>query len=250
MKTYVITNLKGGVGKTTTAANLGYSMAVLGGKRILLVDADPQSNLTPFFTKNHGDSGRTIREVFKHPARIKHIIVKSKYENIDIIKGSVRLKEADAANEYALSEALNHVKDEYDICIIDTRPAIEQITRSALHTGDVFLTPVLLDKFCRDNLLLLEDELQSIEYEKETQWKIFANKVENKRSQRNTYADMVGKHDWQFCETCVSKGAVVENALELYKPVIRHRSRSVVAQDYMDLAGELLGIEISEVMGV
>ena len=66
--------------------------------------------------------------------------------------------------------------------------------------------------------------------------------MENKRAQRNTYADMVEKHSWTFLETCISKGAVVENALELYKPVIKHRSSSQIAQDYIDLAQELLAV--------
>lgn len=240
MRTYVITNLKGGIGKTTSTVNIGYSMAVLG-KRVLLVDADPQSNLTPFFTAAHGYTGRTIREVFQNPERIQNVIVQSKYENIDIIKGSVKLKEIDAENELALKTALERVEDRYDICIIDTRPALEHITRSALLAADVFVTPVLLDNFCRDNLLLLEDELQSI-CDWDINWKIFANRVENKRSQRDTYADMIQKHDWQFLDTCVSKGAVVENALKHYKPVLKHRRKSAVAQDYMDLARELMGV--------
>lgn len=240
MRTYVITNLKGGIGKTTSTVNLGYSMAELG-KRVLLIDADPQSNLTPFFRQEHGYTGRTIRDVFQNPDKIKNIIVRSKYKNIDIIKGSVKLREKDAENEQALKTALEKVQDEYDICIIDTRPALEAITRSALLAGDVFVTPVLLDNFCRDNLLLLEDELQNI-CDWEMNWKIFANRVENKRSQRDTYADMVQKHDWQFLDTCISKGAVVENALKHYKPVLKHRRRSVVAQDYMDLAKELLEV--------
>lgn len=243
MKTYVVTNLKGGVGKTTSAVNIGYSMALFE-KKVLLVDADPQANLTPFFTKTHGDSGRTIREVFRNPEKILTSIVRSRYENIDIIKGSVKLREADAAGDRTLASALELVDAAYDVCIIDTRPAIEGIARNALRAGDVFVTPVLLDKFCRDNLLLLEDELQNIDYDDKEKivWKIFANRVENKRSQRNIYADMVGKHDWNFLDTCISKGAVVENALELYKPVIRHRSRSQVAQDYLDLAKELLEV--------
>lgn len=239
MKTYVILNLKGGVGKTTSVVNLGYSMALLG-KRILLIDADPQTNLTPFFTKAN-PNGRTVRDVFRDPERIKNIICKSKYENIDIIKGSTGLKEEDAKPEKALSAALQSVNDSYDVCLIDTRPAVESITKNALYAGDVFVTPVLLDNFCRDNLLLLEDELNNL-FHGEFNWHIFANKVANKRSQRNIYADMIGMHDFPFLNTCISRGAVVENALELYKPVRKHRRRSQVAQDYMDLAEELLEV--------
>ena len=235
----VVTSGKGGVGKTTSAVNIGFSMAKMG-KRVLLVDADPQTNLTPFFTKSHGESGRTIREVLRTPEKISHLIVKSKYKNIDIIKGSVKLKEADADNELALKKALSYVEDRYDICVIDTRPAIESITRSALYAADLVVTPVLLDNFCRDNLLLLEDGLQEIE--QEFQWKIFANKVENKRSQRNIYSDMVQKHDWDFLDTCISKRAAVENALALYKPLLKHKKKNDVTNDYMDLAKELLEV--------
>lgn len=240
MKTYVIVNLKGGVGKTTSAANLGYSMAVLG-KRVLLIDADPQSNLTPFFTKAN-PNGKTLRDVFLHPERIRNIICRSKYENIDIIKGSTALKEADAIGEMVLSEALCLVADQYDICLIDTRPAIESITKNAIQAGDVIVTPVLLDKFCRDNLLLLEDELHAMEHAYGFKWCVFANKVANKRIQKRIYADMVGMHDFPFLDTCVSRGAVVENALDQYKPVIRHRRKSNAAADYIELAKELLGV--------
>lgn len=239
MKTIVVMNLKGGVGKTTSVVNIGYSMSLLG-KKVLLIDADPQTNMTPFFVKAN-QNGRTIKDIFQNPERIENIIVKSKYENIDIVKGSTELKEDDAKPERALSAALQLVKDRYNVCLIDTRPAVESITRNALYAGDLFLTPVLLDNFCRDNLILLEDELNNL-FHGEFNWHIFANKVANKKSQRNIYADMIGKHDFPFLETCISRGAVTENALELYKPVMKHRSRSQVAQDYMDLAKELLEV--------
>lgn len=240
MKCYVIGNLKGGVGKTTTAVNLAYSMSRLG-QRVLLVDMDPQTNLTPFFAKVNGN-GHNIKTVLQHPHTVKSAIYRTRYRGIDIIKGNTGLLERDAANIENLSKALSLVKEKYDICIIDTRPAIEQITTSALAAADVLLTPVCLDKFCRDNLLLVEEKYHDLlEDYPEIQWKIFANKVENKRTQRNTYLDMVEKHCWDIMETCISKGAVVENALEHYKPVMKHRSHSQVAMDFMDLATELQG---------
>lgn len=243
MKTYVITNLKGGVGKTTTTVNLSYSMSLLG-KNILVVDADPQSNTSSFFIRP--DYGRyTIRDVYMNPGSICRMVYRTKYHNIDILKGSTDLKESDVAGEMTLAESLNLVSDKYDVCIIDTRPAFEAITRSAIYAADVIVTPVLLDKFCRDNLLLVEDLLNETKMDGQgvnAVWKIFANRVENKRSQRNIYADMAGKHMWPILDNCVSKCAAVENALELYKPVIKHRSKCSAASDYMELARELLGV--------
>ena len=68
---------------------------------------------------------------------------------------------------------------------------MERITLAALYASDVLLTPVCLDKFCRDNLLLVEEKYGAFcEQVRELDWKIFANKVENKKAQRNTYEDM------------------------------------------------------------
>ena len=240
MRTYVITNLKGGVGKTTSAVNLGYNMSVLG-RKVLMIDADPQTNLTPFFTKAN-PNGRTLKDIFHHPDKIRNIICRSRYENIDIIKGCTSLKEADPIGEMVLAEALQLVDDRYDICIIDTRPAIENIRRNALQAGDVMFNTVLLDKFCRDNLLLLEDELHDLQHSYGFEWFIFANKVVNKRSQRDTYRDMVERHEWKFLESCIGRSAVVENALEYYKPLLRHRRNSAAAMDYMELTRELLEV--------
>lgn len=164
----------------------------------------------------------------------------ARYANIDIIKGSTDLVENDAYDTNALLKALMQIQDRYDVCIMDTRPAMELITTSALYAADVLITPVCLDKFCRDNLLLVEDKYHHLQEQGVgVEWKIFANKVENKRAQKHTYIDMVERHCWPFMETCISKGAVVENALEYYKPVMKHRSKSQVALDFMDLAMEL-----------
>lgn len=243
MKIYAVGNLKGGVGKTTTTVNLAYSMAVLK-KKVLVIDADPQTNTTPFFTKI-GEGKYTIRDLFLHPEiNVNHVIYRSKYKAIDIIKGCTQMKETDVMKDCQLSEALQTVAERYDVCIIDTRPAFESITRNAILAADVLLTPVILDKFCRDNLLLVEDALYDFGgLTSSPEWKIFANKVENKRSQRNTYADMAEKHMWPFLDTCISKSAVTDNALEMYKPVLKHRSQSTVAADYLELARELLEVQ-------
>ena len=242
MYTYTITNLKGGTGKTTSAVNLAYSLSLLG-KKVLVIDADPQANLTPFFTKANRQ-GRTVLDVFREPEKVQHCIYRSRYAGIDIIKGNTMLRESDAESGWQLVGALEQVQDIYDYCIIDTRPAFEDLTLSAIIAADMLLTPACLDKFCRDNLALVDEFLDSIPEECRPKWKVFATKVDPlRKAQRSIYEDLLAKHAYPFLETCISRSAIVDNALDYYKPVMKHRSKNQVSMDYMDLAKELMEME-------
>ena len=85
MKVYVIGNLKGGVGKTTTTVNLAYTYAEMGG-RTLVIDLDPQCNCTRFFAKVN-EYNKTIKDVLEAPEHINSAIYRTKYEDIDMFRG-------------------------------------------------------------------------------------------------------------------------------------------------------------------
>lgn len=254
-----ISNLKGGVGKTTTTVNLAYSFMQLG-KKILVVDADPQANATPFFLPRKTD--RTIKDVYRNPAHVKRSIYRTRYGNIDIIPGSTELEENDALHIDVIKKALDTVADRYDICLIDTRPAFEQLTITCICAADLVLTPVCLNKFCRDNLSVVDEKINGLRYIYPVMdgelmepvcspvWKVFATMVNsNRRAQREIYEDLVGRHDYPFLTTCVSASSVVDNALLLYKPVAKHRKSNPVADDYLELANEILGVKEGEFNG-
>lgn len=99
MKTIAIANLKGGVGKTTTSINLSYSLMSLG-EKVLLIDLDPQCNSTRFFAKVNC-TGKTVQDVLADPTAINHCIYRTKYEKIDIIRGSAQ---ENCPGEYQLNE--------------------------------------------------------------------------------------------------------------------------------------------------
>ena len=158
MKVYVVANLKGGVGKTTTTVNVAYTFSEMGG-RVLVIDLDPQCNCTRFFAKVNGYS-KTIRDVLENP------------------------KITEQKTPWRLKEALGYLKKDYDVCLIDTRPVFDMLTMNALYAADVFLTPVKFDNFCRDNLTMVEDAYHEIlENNPDLEWKIFANMVSNPKPQ-------------------------------------------------------------------
>ena len=109
MKTIAIANLKGGVGKTTTSINLSYSLMSLG-EKVLLIDLDPQCNSTRFFAKVNC-TGKTVQDVLADPTAINHCIYRTKYEKIDIIRGSAQ---ENCPGEYQLKDAFVNLKKEYD----------------------------------------------------------------------------------------------------------------------------------------
>lgn len=113
MKIITVGNLKGGTGKTTSTVNLAYSMSLLS-RKVLVIDADPQTNLTPFFTKAN-QNGYTVRHLIKNEAGIGRAIYRSKYKNIDIIKGDPNLKESDVSSDGTLAESLGKLGNRYDV---------------------------------------------------------------------------------------------------------------------------------------
>ena len=224
MKTIAIANLKGGVGKTTTTVNLAYSLEYLG-KKVLVIDLDPQCNCT---------------RLLRNPEKINRMIYRTKYSAIDVIRGA---SDASCQDSHILKIALAHLNKEYDFCVIDTRPVFDTLTRNAFHAADILLTPIKFDNYCRDNLALVEHFYDEYVLEENDglEWLVFANMVANAKAQRKTMADILDKHNYPILDTCISRSAVVDNALGLYKPVLKHRKNSTVALDYLELAKELIG---------
>ncbi len=150
MVTITISNLKGGVGKTTSAVNIAWSLAYEG-KHVLVVDADPQCNLTPFFQRDNSKS-HTIADLLEKPENFRSCICRSRMKNVDIIKGCPEVLEAGEEEEAALYKAFLNIqeekRDEYDYMIIDTRPSFGGLTEASIYAANILLTPVCLDNFC------------------------------------------------------------------------------------------------------
>lgn len=239
MRLIAVGNFRGGIGKTTTTVNLAYTFAKMG-QKVLVIDGDPQNNTTPFFTTVK-ENGKSIAEAIKAPERAEEFVEASKYENIDILKGSTALMGEEVSKEnlgwlMILKETLEY---DYDLCLVDTNPNLSSLTVSVLVAADLLLTPIGLNESCRDNLALLQEKIEPL-IENGLVWRVFAMKVDlNRKAQRECVEDIVNKHSYPSLDPYISSAADVDNAWRYYKPVERHRSKSIVVEEFYALAKEI-----------
>ena len=165
-KVISLVNQKGGVGKTTTSINLSASLA-LEGKKVLLVDLDPQGNATTGVGFNKGDIEKSIYDIFNGTCKINEVILKSKFKNLDLLPSSLQLagidieliekgKEDPSFQRSAqLLNAINECKGEYDFIIIDCPPTLGLITTNALVASDSVIIPVQCEFYALEGITQL-----------------------------------------------------------------------------------------------
>lgn len=172
MKKVSIFNIKGGVAKTTSTANLGACLSQEN-KKVLLVDLDPQSNLTKLF-KAYSMDDLTVSDVLlDKDLDIHKVIKKTDFENIEIIPSNVALAFAEKkilldvnrSQQNRLAKALSTINNEYDYCLIDCPPSLNMITVNALCASDEVFVPIKIDKFALDGLEYLLDSIEEIKEE-------------------------------------------------------------------------------------
>lgn len=242
MKIITIWNLKGGTGKTTTTFNLAANLAK--DNKMLLLDLDMQANLTSFFdidTKKYKTNRLDISALLADDSlNVSKSIYHSRIDNIDYIKGSNDVMRLHLEDISVLGSRLSEISQEYDICIIDCHPDASILSENALAIADLVLIPINLDGFSRDNLNLVIKEIIDLEARcGEINFKILVNKLKNLRSQRLVYKDLAENHDYPMLETSVSEYSGIQSALLRHKPLYMHRSKSLVNEDYTDLANEV-----------
>ncbi len=152
-KVISLVNQKGGVGKTTTSINLAASLALLG-KKVLLIDLDPQGNTTTGIGINKGDVDNSIYEALIEKINIKDTIIKTRYKNLYVIPATINLAAVDIeilersrmesgyAKAGQLKKHVDTIKNDFDYILIDCQPSLGILTTNALTASDSVIIPV------------------------------------------------------------------------------------------------------------
>ncbi len=152
-----IVNQKGGVGKTTTAVNLAAAVGI-SGKKVLLIDADPQGNTTSGYGINKKKTVTTVYDLLIGKATADKGVIKTEYKNVDIVPSSIDLAAAEVdlieidRREAQLKMALATVRELYDYIFIDCPPSLGLITINALNASDTVLVPIQCEYFALEGL--------------------------------------------------------------------------------------------------
>lgn len=166
-KIVAVINQKGGVGKTTTAVNLSAGIGICG-KKVLLIDADPQGNSTSGMGIDKRNATVSSYDLLITGAGAKAATVVTEFQNVSVIPANIDLAGAEIEliniphRENQLKTALSLIKDEYDYILIDCPPSLGLITVNALTAADSFLVPIQCEYYAMEGLSQIMNTVRQI----------------------------------------------------------------------------------------
>ncbi|MEB3052220.1 ParA family protein [Mycolicibacter sp. MYC123] len=167
-KVIAMCNQKGGVGKTTSTINLGAALAEYG-RKVLLVDLDPQGALSAGLGVPHYELAHTVHNLLVEPrVSIESVLMPTKVENLDLVPSNIDLSAAEiqlvneVGREHALTRALRPVLDNYDYLLVDCQPSLGLLTVNGLACADGVVIPTECEYFSLRGLALLTDTVEKV----------------------------------------------------------------------------------------
>jgi chromosome partitioning protein len=249
LRTFALVNQKGGVGKTTTAINLGTALAAMG-KTALIVDLDPQGNASTGLGIERARREYGSYEVLMGAVTSDIAVVATSIPRLSIIPSTVDLAGAEIElvnadrREHRLAEALSAIAHRFDYILIDCPPSLNLLTLNALVSADALLVPLQTEFYALEGLSYL---VQTVERVK----RAFNNRLElagiilTMFDRRNTLSEQVAADvRTHFAatvfETIIPRNVRVSEAPSYGLPVLIYDHRCLGAQAYIQLAAEFL----------
>ena len=248
-KVIAITNQKGGVGKTTTSVNLSASLAATG-RRVLLIDLDPQGNAAMGCGVDKDSVEYSSCELLLEEVPVSEVIIKSEVVGFDVIPGNADLTVAEVqlmsaiSRERRLADALLPVKDQYDYILIDCPPSLNMLTLNAMVASDSLLIPMQCEYYALEGLSALISTMKDIKNKINPNLcleGILRTMVDKRSLLTKDVSDQLQEYfGSQVFRTCIPRNIRLAEAPSHGLPIIMYDKSSRGAVAYIALAGEMI----------
>ena len=240
---------KGGVGKTTTAVNVSTVLAKKG-KKVLLIDTDPQGNATSGFGIDKNELDNTIYELILGECSVQDCIIKEVIQGVSILPSNVNLAAAEIEligvdkKEYILKNEIDWVRDEYDFIIIDCPPSLSMLTVNAMTTADSVLVPIQCEYYALEGLSQLIHTVNLVKErlnpELDMEGVVFTM-FDSRTNLSSQVVDNVKEHlEQNVYKTVIPRNIRLAEAPSYGMPIQKYDPKSAGAEAYMLLADEVI----------
>jgi chromosome partitioning protein len=244
-----IANQKGGVGKTTTAINLSSCLAEKG-KKVLVIDIDPQGNTTSGFGIDKNNLENTIYQMLIGDCELDECILVDVFENLSILPSNVNLAGAEIEligideKEFLLKKEINEIEEEYDFIIIDCPPSLNTLTVNAMTTANTVLVPIQCEYYALEGLAQLVHTInlvkQRLNPTLEIEGVVFTMYDARTNLSLQVVEDVKEHLNQNIYKTIIPRNVRLAEAPSHGLPINIYDSKSAGAESYRDLAEEVI----------
>ena len=248
-KIIAIANQKGGVGKTTTSINLSAALAAQG-KKVLIIDTDPQGNATSGFGVEKNELDNTVYELMLGECSIKECILSEVIPNLDMLPTNVNLaaieiETIDVENkEYILKNELDWIKDKYDFILIDCPPSLSMLTVNAMSAADSVLVPIQCEYYALEGLSQLIHTINLVKSRLNEDLEMEGVVFTMYDSRTNLSAEVVENVkenlDEKIFDTVIPRNIRLAEAPSFGQPITVYDPKSAGSVSYISLAQEII----------